>query len=78
MRVIRIQAEQAHAVPQQVMQARGPFERYQPTIAALDVMPEFPPGATAQNGMTEVALYECQRCGAVVRGDALDSHQCEE
>lgn len=78
MRVIRIQAVQAHAVPQMVMEPRGPFERYEPTILTEDYRPEFPPGATAQNGMTEVHMYECNRCQAVVRGDALDTHHCEE
>lgn len=78
MRVIRLQAEQAHAVPAMVMKPRGPFEKYEPTIVVEDHLPEFPPGATAQNGMTEVFLFECSRCEAVVRGDALDAHQCEE
>jgi hypothetical protein len=78
MRVIRIQAEQAHAFPSMVMKARGPFEVYQPSVIVEDYQPEFPPGATAQNGMTEVAMFECSQCMAVVRGDALDSHQCEE
>jgi hypothetical protein len=79
MRVIHIQAEQGHAVPRQVLDARGPFGRYEPERATEDYPSgDFPPGATAQNGMREVVMYECRACGAAVREDALDSHGCKE
>ena len=77
MRVIHKDAEQAHAVPRTVMEARGPFEPYRPEIVQDDHLPEFPPGATAQNGMQEVAFYECRQCGATVSEYNLDRHRCE-
>lgn len=77
MRVIYKDAEQAHAVPRTVMEPRGPFAPYQPEIVQDEILPEFPPGATAQNGMQEVALYECRQCGATVTEYRLTSHRCE-
>ena len=76
MKVIRIQATQAHAVPDQVLEARGPFARYEPEIDHTPIKPWFPPGATAQNNMQEVHFYECNACKAVVREADLDDHQC--
>ena len=79
MRVIQRQAVQAHAVPASVLDARGPFGRYEPKKADDDYPPDpYPPGATAQNGMTEVVMYECSECKAHVREDNLDAHECEE
>ena len=80
MRVIYIQAEQAHSVPSRVYEARGPFARYQPPeILDLPYDPDkFPSGSTAQNGMREVVRYECQVCMATLREDELDGHVCEE
>lgn len=79
MRVIQRDAVQAHAVPSRVYEARGPFARYQPEIVALPYDPDaFPvPGATAQNGMRGIALYECQDCAAILREEELDQHECE-
>lgn len=36
------------------------------------------PGATAQNGFTEVLFYRCNLCGATVRESDLEGHseQC--
>ena len=79
MRVIYIEAEQGHAVPKSVMEARGPFAHYEPQPAEEDYQPMgFPPGATAQNGMKEVIFYECNECGATIREGELDYHECEE
>jgi hypothetical protein len=78
MRVIQRDAVQAHAVPRRVYEPRGPFRSYQPEIADLPYDPDyFPPGATAQNGMNEVVMYECQKCTAVLKENQLDSHVCE-
>ena len=78
MRVIQRDAVQAHAVPNRVYEPRGPFMAYQPQIADLPFDPDyFPPGATAQNGMTEIVMYECQVCMAVLKEAELDSHVCE-
>lgn len=79
MRVIQRDAVQAHAVPTRVYEPRGPFpEPYRPEIVDLPYDPDrFPPGATAQNGMQEIALFQCQRCDAVLKEDQLDSHVCE-
>lgn len=79
MRVIQRDAVQAHAVPSRILEPRGPFpQAYQPRIVDLPYDPDaFPPGATAQNGMQEVALYECQLCMAVLKETQLDSHVCE-
>lgn len=78
MRVIHRQAEQGHLVPQQVMEARGPFGRYEPKVVSLDAVDEFPPGATAQNGMREIQMYQCRLCDGIVREDDLNTHDCEE
>ena len=79
MRVIRVDAVQAHYVPSRVYEARGPFPRQpDPEIKDLPYDPDrFPPGATAQNGMREVAMYECQVCAAVLMEPELDGHVCE-
>jgi hypothetical protein len=79
MRVIQKDAVQAHAVPRRVLEARGPFPTpYQPQVVELTHDPDkFPPGATAQNGMQEVALFECQTCFTVLKEDQLDGHVCE-
>lgn len=79
MRVIHKDAVQAHAVPRQVLEPRGPFPTpYQPRIVDLPHDPDrFPPGATAQNGMREVVMYECQRCMAILKETQLDGHVCE-
>lgn len=80
MRVIYKDAVQAHAVPKHILDARGPFGAWSPEKAEDTGAPvdPYPPGATAQNGMTEVVFYECNDCQAVVREDNLDSHECEE
>lgn len=79
MRVIEIDAEQGHAVPDRILEARGPFGRVEPEVVDLPPDPnQLPPGATAQNNYREVALYECQACGGVVREDDLDIHECKE
>lgn len=79
MRVIYVDAVQAHAVPRRTYEARGPFERYQPPeILDLTHDPDkFPPGSTAQNGMREIVMYECQGCMAILSEHELDSHVCE-
>lgn len=79
MRVIQRDAVQAHAVPTRVYEARGPFGRYQPPeIKDLPYDPDkFPAGATAQNGMQEITLYECQSCLAILKETQLDGHVCE-
>lgn len=78
MRVIYKQAEQGHIVPSHVLEARGPFQHYEPEIVHEEPVDLFPPGATAQNGMTEVVFYECRACEAVLRESELDAHQCDE
>ena len=77
MRVIHRQAEQGHLVPQRVMEARGPFGRYEPKVVPLDIVEEFPPGATAQNEMREPVeeqMYQCRLCGGILREDELEDH----
>lgn len=78
MRVIYKQAVQAHAVPASILEARGPFGKYEPQKAVETPVEEFPIGATAQNGMAEVAMYECSACSAIIREGDLDSHECRE
>jgi hypothetical protein len=77
MRVIYKDAEQGHVVPSQVLGTRALFERWNPEIIREDPPDPFPPGATAQNGMQEVAFYECRSCGATVSEYNLDRHLCE-
>ena len=78
MRVIHKQAVQAHLVPSIVMEARGPFSSYEPLRDETGTdAPEFPSGATAQNEMNEVVLYQCRDCGAVVKDRDIDYHECE-
>lgn len=75
MRVIHLQAQQGHPVPQRAMEPRGPFQHYEPVVVDLEEDPdEFPYGATAQNNMRGVDLYECQGCEAVLLESELDSH----
>lgn len=80
MRVIHRDAVQAHAVPSRVYEARGPFGRYQPEIVEIPYDPDTFPvsGATAQNGMKGVVLYECQDCMGILTEAELDSHVCNE
>jgi len=79
MRVIQIDAVQAHAVPSRVLEPRGPFPPYQsaPVLDLPHDPDKFPPGATAQNGMREVVMYECQTCLAILKETQLDGHVCE-
>jgi hypothetical protein len=78
MRMIYIEAEQGHAVPKSVLSANGPFGKYEPVKGDPIVPVEFPRGATAQNEMHEVILFECNGCGATVREPDLDHHECKE
>jgi hypothetical protein len=78
MRIIHKQAVQAHAVPKQVIEARGPFRKYEPEVVALVPEPEFPYGANAQNGMRGVRLYQCNVCGDVVREEMVPFHVCAD
>lgn len=79
MRVIHVDAVQAHAVPTHVYEPRGPFgPRPQPEIVDIPYDPDkFPAGSTAQNGMQAVLMYECQNCMAILRESELDEHLCE-
>lgn len=78
MRVIQRDAVQGHAVPDRVYEARGPFGRYQPQVVDIPYDPDyFPPGATAQNKMREVVMYECQSCMAILKETQTDGHVCE-
>lgn len=65
-------------MPDRVLEPRGPFGKYEPEVHALEYDPDkFPPGATAQNGMKEVVMYECNLCGAILKETQLDGHTCE-
>ena len=77
-RIIHKQAVQAHAVPKMVLEARGPFQKYEAHVVPMDIAPEFPPGATAQNGMREVILYKCNACGEIVKDFDTASHVCAD
>lgn len=78
MRTIRIDAEQGHAIPTHAYEARGPFAPVIPQVSDLDRDPDwFPPGATAQNKMQGVPMYECRGCGAVLLERYVDGHVCE-
>lgn len=79
MRVIYVEAEQGHAVPAHAYEPRGPFGApIRTEITNLTHDPDkFPVGATAQNGMKEISLFECQICEAILRESELDAHICE-
>lgn len=77
-RIVHKQAVQAHAIPKMVMEARGPFGKYEPEIVYDNPPAEFPPGATAQNGMREVVLYRCNLCQAVVKDFDTATHVCAD
>jgi len=85
MRIRRIPAEQAHAVPKRAYMPQSPWER-DLTIPTPVSVPEGGPddggnynhvGATAQTGMKEVKWYRCTYCGELVRDTHLDSHKCK-
>jgi hypothetical protein len=79
MGVIHIDAEQGHAVPKSVIQPRGPFGAYSPTMDPnQEDPPEFPYGATAQNNMQGVQWFVCNACRAHVPGNRLEQHICGE
>jgi hypothetical protein len=80
MRMVYVDAVQAHPVPSRAYEARGPFARYQPReILDTPFDPDkFPvAGATAQNEMRGVPMYECQDCKAILMETELDGHVCE-
>ena len=77
-RIIYKDAAQGHPVPRRAYEARGPFSRVVPTVVDIDRDPDwFPPGATAQNKMAGIPLYECSGCHRIVLETDLDGHVCE-
>lgn len=83
MRIRRISAEQAHAVPARAYDPRNPFEiRWNPKITyesedVDDGGQRIPEGSTAQNNFQPVRWFRCNECGGIVRETHLDSHVCE-
>ena len=78
MRIIYKDAAQGHLIPARAYEARGPFSPVLPRVVDIDHDPDwYPPGATAQNKMAGITLYECSRCGDVLRETDLDAHVCE-
>lgn len=83
MRQYRVATRQGHPVPSQVSPARGPFppELYRHTEIVYDyepAVPEFPPGATAQNNFQPERLLTCRLCLAEVYESQTPNHVCEE
>ena len=78
MRVIQRDAVQAHRVPDRVYEPMGPFGHYEPRVVPISHDPDkFPSGATAQNGMKGLPMYECNSCRRILTENQLDSHTCE-
>jgi hypothetical protein len=78
MRIVYRDAVQGHAIPSRAYEARGPFAPVIPQVVDIDHDPDWhPPGATAQNSMEGLALYECGACQAVLTENDLDGHVCE-
>lgn len=85
MRINRIAAEQAHAIPARAYYAPSIFApevAWRPRIVAGpsdvdDGGTTVPEGSTAQNGFKPVKWFRCNDCGGVVRETHLDSHECE-
>jgi hypothetical protein len=88
MRIIRVQAVQAHPVPR-----RAYYPSDDPFSSELTAEPEiiydyhsesaedgtdFIPGATAQNNYTPVKYYRCKYCDERVADYALEQHICED
>lgn len=85
MRIRRVQAEQAHAVPVVAYTARDPFAvRWNPQITVSEDRDIdegggwTPPGSNAQNGFKEVKWFRCNECGEILRETHTDSHICED
>lgn len=85
MRVRRVAAEQAHAVPSRAYDASAIFDSSILSSARpvqergdLDDGGGYtPPGSTAQNGFKEVKWYRCHDCDEIIRETHVDSHECE-
>lgn len=79
-----VQAEQAHAVPQQAYHRAGLFdpalthsERPVTSEVEVDEMGQhFGPGATAQNNFTEVRYLKCSLCGETMPEADTPHHAC--
>lgn len=78
MRIIYKDAVQGHSLPARAYEAKGPLRRVVPKVVDVDYDPDWhPPGATAQNKMQGIPLYECSRCERVLLETDLDRHVCE-
>lgn len=83
MREYRVQARQAHPVPDQVTAPRGPFppELYAHQEIVTDYIPEgddYLPGATAQNDYQPPRILTCRVCLAEVPEPETPFHTCPE
>ena len=87
MRIFKVNAIQAHPVPNRVRPARGPFpdELFEEPEIVDDYFPELDEdgseialGATAQNNYKPVKYYRCKVCDERVSEYELGDHECEE
>jgi hypothetical protein len=79
MRIVRIPAFQGHAIPSKAGYPVGPFnpEVLAPSQIVVDEgEPQFPYGATSQNGFQGLKLYRCTYCGDTVTEEEIDAHYC--
>lgn len=78
MSLIRIAAVQAHPTPRVVGGGSVPWD---PALFARptkfsEAAPEFPMGATVQNGFQGVPLFSCDACGTIVAEAEIPYHDC--
>lgn len=78
MGLIRIQCVQAHPVPKVVGGGSVPWDPalFQRPVKFSEAVPEFPLGATVQNGMQGVPLFSCDLCGTIVAESEMAHHDC--
>lgn len=87
MKVERIQAKQAHWVPDAAHAPRGPFDpalfQHEPVI--WDYTPqaenggvEEPEGGTAQNNYRPPKYFRCKDCTAVIMEKEIPTHDCDD
>mgnify|MGYP000187321295 CR=1 FL=1 len=87
MKIVRVQAVQAHEVPKRVYEPRGPFpaEIFDEPEIVYDYQSEddeggssLPEGATAQNNFKPIKYYRCVYCHTRVADYEIDEHDCED
>jgi hypothetical protein len=87
MKIVRVQAVQAHPVPKRVHEPYGPFpvELFDEPEIIYDYASEdddgsssLEPGATAQNNYRPARYFRCRHCDLRVTEEEIEAHICGE